>query len=244
MTGNRISSTRTAFCALIVFFLAFAPFAGSEGRDVFFRDDFIDLANWKPMFFPKINKHTIYTIDREGAESFLKAASDASASGLVLRKEFSVYEHPGARWRWKVSGVFPAADPRTKEGDDYPIRVYVLFRYDPAKATFGQRVRYGFAKAMYGEYPPHSSLSYVWAGKKPETSVYPNPFAGEAMMIALESGSEKAGQWVDEEVDILSDYRRAFGQDPPAGATLALMGDSDNTGGRGTAYIDFIEVFR
>ncbi|GAB4483470.1 MAG: hypothetical protein OHK006_04510 [Thermodesulfovibrionales bacterium] len=239
-----MKTRRAAFGLALALILTTAALAGGKARTVFFRDDFTDLSGWRPLTFPKIGKHTVYSIEQEGSESYLKAESSASASGLVLAKDFPVHEFPRARWRWKVSTVFMQADPHAKSGDDYPIRVYVLFRYNPAQATVGQRIRYGLAKAFYGEYPPHSSLSYVWAGKASVTGPYPNPYAAEAMMVPLEAGDEKAGQWVDEEVDIRADYRRAFGHDPPPSAGLAVMSDSDNTGGSATAWLDFIEVFR
>lgn len=56
-------------------------------------------------------------------------------------------------------------DPKEKTGDDYPLRVYILFSYDPARATLGERLTYGAAQAIYGQYPPHSTLNYVWTGR-------------------------------------------------------------------------------
>jgi hypothetical protein len=61
-------------------------------------------------------------------------------------------------------------------------------------------------------------------------------------MIPLESGSKKVGRWVDETVNMREDYGKAFGENPPAKASLAIMNDSDNTGEHATAYIQFIEV--
>jgi hypothetical protein len=45
-------------------------------------------------------------------------------------------------------------------------------------------------------------------------------------------------------VNVLDDYRRAFDEDPPAVARLAVMSDSDNTGEQAISYIDYIEVYR
>ena len=42
----------------------------------------------------------------------------------------------------------------------------------------------------------------------------------------------------------LEDYRRAFGEDPPAEASLAIMNDSDDTGQSAVSFVEFIEVFR
>ena len=63
-------------------------------------------------------------------------------------------------------------------------------------------------------------------------------------MIVLESGSENAGKWIEEEVNIVKDYRRAFGSDPPHEASIVIMNDSDDTGEGSVSYLDSIEVYR
>jgi hypothetical protein len=55
-------------------------------------------------------------------------------------------------------------------------------------------------------------------------------------MIVIESGSDKLNQWIAEKRDIAADYRKAFGEDPPAISGIAIMTDSDNTGESATAW--------
>lgn len=205
---------------------------------------FYDLQNWRPLVFSKIKKQTVYSIEKDNDRSYLKAESNASASGLVLKKEFNVYEYPRVKWRWKVSNVYQKGNAEEKSGDDYPIRVYVIFRYDPDKASLGKRLKYGLARTLYGEYPPHSSLTYIWESRKQNRRVITNAFAEESKMIVLEAGREKVGRWQEEEVNIVTDYEEAFGSSPPPVASLAIMNDSDNTGEGAVSYIDFIEVFK
>jgi hypothetical protein len=50
--------------------------------------------------------------------------------------------------------------------------------------------------------------------------------------------------WVEEDVNIVRDYREAFGSEPPPVASLAIMNDSDDTGERAVSFIDYIEVYR
>jgi hypothetical protein len=213
-----------------------------EEGEVFFREDFEDLDGWEPLQFPKIKEHTEYAIELSGGESRLVAVSNSSASAIAYTKEFDVYEYPRVRWRWRISNVYEKGDAATKKGDDYPMRVYIMFTYDPSKASFGRRIKYGLAKTLYGEYPPDSSLNYIWANRKYEEKVLTNAYADQAKMILLQGGPEKSGEWQDEEVDILEDYRLAFGKDPPARARIAIMNDSDNTGESSVSEVDFIEV--
>ena len=216
----------------------------AEEDSVFLHEDFNDLQNWKPLFFPKIKRHTQYTIEKNADRSYLRAESNASASGLILKKEFNVFEYPKLKWRWKISNVYLKWNAEEKSGDDYPIRIYVIFKYDPDKASFGQKIRYGFAKAIYGRYPPQSSLTYIWESRAHNKRIITSPFAREAKMIILESGDDNAGKWLQEEVNIVEDYRKAFGNTPPSIASLAIMNDSDNTGEKSVSYVDSLEVFK
>jgi hypothetical protein len=67
-------------------------------------------------------------------------------------------------------------------------------------------------------------------------------YAEEAKMVILEAGEDNAGKWLQEEVNIVEDYRDAFGNMPPSIASLAIMNDSDNTGEKSVSYVDFIEI--
>jgi len=231
------------FIAAAVILPAATPSYSQNGK-VLIREDFDTLQNWRPLYFPKIPAHTRYTTGTNEGEAFLVARSAGSASALVYKEHFNVYEHPRARWRWKVSNVYENVDPQKRSGDDYAIRVYVLFRYDPETAGVMDRVKYGLARKLYGEYPPHSTLNYVWANIGGQGRIITSPYTDRAKLIALEKGAEKAGTWQLEEVDILHDYRTAFGADPPPAATIAIMNDSDDTGQGSVSYVDFIEVFK
>lgn len=61
-------------------------------------------------------------------------------------------------------------------------------------------------------------------------------------MIVLRAGTAQLGTWLEEKVNIVDDYRKAFGTDPPAIASLAIMNDSDNTGEASTSSMDYIVV--
>jgi len=215
-------------------------------RDVLLREEFTSLDAWRPLTFPKITRHSVYSIATNAGQSgfWLKAESDASASGLVWKTQYDVYAYPHLRWRWRVENVYAKGDATKKSGDDYPIRVYVIFAYDPQTASLGKRVKYGAAKAIYGEYPPDSGLNYVWESRETPAEVVVSPYTDSMMMFLKEKGAAKVGQWVEEEADVLADYRQAFGKDPPHSASLAVMNDSDNTGEKSISFIDWIEISR
>jgi hypothetical protein len=213
-------------------------------QKILFRENFDSLAQWEPLTFPKIKTHSTYTLVREGGKSVLKAESRASASAIVYRRTFNIYENPRLSWRWKVDELPDRGNPKDKSGDDYPIRVYILFQYDPADASLAERLIYNATKVIYGKYPPHSTLNYVWTGAAIPERIITSPYTEKARIILLEKGRERVGRWVEESVNVLDDYRRAFGKDPPSTAGLAVMSDTDDTGASAVAYLDFIEVGR
>jgi hypothetical protein len=135
-----------------------------------------------------------------------------------------------------VENLLNKADVTRKEGDDYPARIYVAFAYDPDRASLGQRVKYEAARLIYGEYPPHSGLNYIWESKAPPGTSVPNPFTDRVRMIVVDSGPARVSQWVEHERNIYQDYKKAFGEEPPLISGIAIMTDADNTQESAVAY--------
>ncbi len=219
--------------------LMFLP--GISMGDGLFRESFESLGAWEPLTFPRIEEHSTYRITDTDAGSVLRAESEASASGLVSKQTINIYEYPRLSWRWRVDNIYSNTNVESKDGDDYPVRIYVLFDYDPDKASFRQRVQYRAARLIYGEYPPHSTLNYVWASAVDAPDTYPNPYTDRARMIPLQRGAEHVGEWKEQTVHIVEDYQRAFGEDPPTMARIAIMNDSDDTGEAAVSYVDWIK---
>jgi hypothetical protein len=233
---------RRFLVTVLVFFLVFT--ALGQDKDVFLMETFNDIEKWEPLLFPKIPKHSTYKITADGTNSILETKSDASASGLIYKNTFNVNDFPKVKWRWKTSNTFRAGNAKSKKGDDYPIRIYIIFEYNPSEAGFGLRAKYSLAKTIYGEYPPHTSLNYIWANREHKERIIVSPYTKRSVMIKLQSGNDSTGIWIDEEIDILKDYEEAFGKTPPKTASIAIMNDSDNTGESATSYIDYIKIFK
>jgi len=229
---------------LFIFSLLLLPFPllPAMAGQVALHEEFATLDNWEPVTFPKIARHSSYEARQTATENYLVAQSSSSASAIRYIHEFDVYRYPVVKWRWKVDNVYARGNLLEKAGDDYPLRVYVMFKYDPDKASFGEQVQYGLAKIVYGAYPPHSSLNYIWASREEEQGIHTSPYTDRARLLVLRAGSFAVGEWLEETVNILDDYRKAFGAEPPASASIAIMNDSDNTGEAATSYMDYILV--
>lgn len=191
---------------------------------------------WKPLTFKKIEKHTTYTLVKDGGATVVKAVSEASASGLTREVKINLKEYPVVQWRWKVANVLKNGDVSKKEGDDYPARIYITFEYDAGKVSFFKKAQYETVRLIYGQYPPLGAINYIWESKAPKGTVVPNPFTDQVKMIVVESGASGLNQWVSEERNIYEDYKKAFGEEPPMISGVAIMTDTDNTGESATAY--------
>jgi hypothetical protein len=176
-------------------------------------------SKWVEKFF---EGRTQYKVTREDSQLCIKATSRASASGLYYKTKYDPKDYPILTWRWKVDHVLSKGNALRKEGDDYAARVYVIF---PSLAFWRTR-----------------ALNYICANKLPQGEAVPNSFAANAIMIAVESGPERTGQWVDEKRNILEDYRRYFGKEPPKAGAIAIMTDTDNTGENATAWYGPIRI--
>ena len=159
---------------------------------------------------------TDYRIVQEDGRTVLKAHAKGAASGLTKKLKFSPQTYRYLKWNWKVSGTIAQGNEKTRQGDDYAARVYVVF---PGRFFWQMR-----------------ALNYIWANKLPKGEFVPNAFTSNAMLLAVESGPSKAGQWVTEQRDILADFRKVFGEDPPEAGAIAIMTDTDNTGAEATAW--------
>jgi hypothetical protein len=191
---------------------------------------------WKTLTFKKIDRHTTYTLVKEGNTVVIKALAEASASGLTREIKINSKEYPIVQWRWKVSNILKKGDVHKREGDDYPARLYITFEFDASKLGFFEKVKYETVKLLYGQYPPLGAINYIWESKAPIGTIVPNPYTDRVKMIVVESGESKLHQWVNEERNIYEDYKKAFGEEPPMISGVAIMTDTDNTGETATAY--------
>lgn len=173
-----------------------------------------DLNGWQTKVF---SGKTSYALRKEDGRTVLRADSHAAASGLYRETSIDLRRTPILNWTWKVDNILTGNDERTKAGDDYSARIYVVF----SGGAMFWRTR---------------AINYVWSNKQPVGSNWLNAFTSNAGMIAVESGVSRTGQWIQINRDVLADYRKIFGEEPGAVDAVAIMTDTDNTGAAATAW--------
>ena len=203
----------------VFFFVLASPAFGAESK-VIIVDDFENGLSsvWTIKSFVGFSD---YSVVAEKGNNVLAATSAATASGLFFEKEIDLKSFPIISWRWKIDQTVPGGDVRSKEKDDYPARIYIVF--------------------PHWFYPKTRSINYIWANRLPVGEIVPSPYTANSQMVAVRSGDAEAGIWFEERRNVYEDYRRIFGEEPRLVGAIAIMTDSDNTKTSAQAWYDDIQ---
>jgi len=190
---------------------------------------------WQEYSLPG-KRSTQYRASREGDRLIVQA--DAQASASMLRRKLHI--EPGrvgtVQFSWRVASLIAKADLRESDVSDSPVRLVFAFDGDPGRLSARNRMLFELAQAITGEAPPHATLMYVWDNHAAPESVIHSGRTDRVRKIVIESGSGQCGRWLTYQRDLLSDFRKAFGEEPGALIGVALMTDADNTGTRASGH--------
>lgn len=165
----------------------------------------------------------------------VEAIAHRSMSVLVRPVTVNLDATPFLCWRWRVDASIAAADIRSKTGDDYAARIYLMYRVADDHLGFATRTKLALARAVRGNQVPDAAINYVWDNRSPVGTMVPNAYTDRAMMWVLRSGDADAKRWVSERRDVRQDFKRAFGYLPISLYAIGLATDTDNTGSSATA---------
>jgi hypothetical protein len=204
-------------------------------------------APWAVEQFDKSVAPTKYRLRQWDGVNAVEASAEHSMAVLVRPVDIDLAATPVLCWRWRVDSTIAKADIRTKAGDDYAARIYLMFRVDPKNLGFGVRTQLALARAVRGASVPDAAINYVWDHASPVGTVVPNAYTDRAMMWVLKTGDAEAGRWVGERRDVAADFRKAFGYPPARLFGVAVATDTDQTGGSakaGFAELHFVAADR
>lgn len=206
--------------ALLIAFPATAP---AEGTISLFGGPQGGIDTWRHITLSGTTLYEDVTLD---GRSVVRATADNSASMLLRRVDVDPNNCRHISWSWRVDQVQPRANLFTKANEDVAASIYLLFG-SPKRLRFGGKV---------------PTLRYVWTSSHHEReAVVDSPFApGIERSIVVQSGTDRTGQWITEHRDVVTDFTRAFGVDPPGGIhAVALFTDNDQTGEPALAYYEW-----
>ncbi|NOQ63934.1 MAG: DUF3047 domain-containing protein [Methyloprofundus sp.] len=172
------------------------------------------LDDWQHKSF---KDYTDYRIVTQNKQSVLQAQSTAVASSLYKEVRIDLHKTPYLNWAWRVDKKPVIKDEKSKAGDDYAARIYLIVK----GKWFWQT----------------QALNYVWANHSPKNTSWENPFAGDnVMMLAVRSESDKTQHWYSEKRNVLADFKQQFGDDFQFIDAIAIMTDTDNSAGSALSY--------
>jgi hypothetical protein len=163
---------------------------------------------------------TIYSIGEYKGRLGLKALSNNTASGLVLKKQIDLTKTPYLSWSWLVEKQLLELEERSKSGDDFTARIYVVI---DGGLLFWRT----------------QSLNYVWSSNQEKGLVWNNPFAGSNVkMISIQGKASKTGHWYEEKRNVYQDLINTLGDKGSEEENrkaykyidiIAIMTDTDNS---------------
>ena len=174
-----------------------------------------DLSHWHERAYKGKTKYEIVSID---GTNVLRASTDNSASVILHEIDIDLFKTPFVNWRWRVENVFSNnINEQSKEGDDYPARIYLL-------------ASDGFAAWEV------ISVNYVWSSNQKQETEWTSAWSSKSKMIAVRSGEAQTGRWLNEKRNLREDFKRLFDRDVDIITAVAIMSDSDNYHESATSY--------
>ncbi|MFK7816750.1 MAG: DUF3047 domain-containing protein [Gammaproteobacteria bacterium] len=173
----------------------------------------MNMKDWENKSF---EGETLYTIKSEKEKFFLYAKSTQSASALYKKIKVNIHETPFLNWSWRIDQALPTLNEKTRIGDDYAARVYVVFKtgFTPLSAK---------------------ALNYVWSSNDQSEGYWPNAYTDKAIMVPLRSNRDETNTWQNEKINIKEDLLKYFDKPPKYIDGIAIMTDTDNSQGIASA---------
>jgi hypothetical protein len=174
---------------------------------------------WKQVKFGKL---TDYRIATENSNACLRASADVSASALATKVDIRPAPEMTIRWRWKISSCPAGGSENTLATFDHTARIFVAF------------------DTLIG---PPRTINYVWANQAKTNSIFDHPSSSRSRFIVVESGNEKAGEWLLEHRNLKKDWQTLFKSDSmPKIVGVGVFTDSDGTHTSVTGWYDDILI--
>jgi Protein of unknown function (DUF3047) len=162
---------------------------------------------------------TIYRIESENGNHFLRARADNKAVQLGLEHTFDPKTQPRLKWRWRVHQIPKGADERVSGKHDAAAQVYIIFDNQTRPRV----------------------VKYTWSSSLPVGTQFTSPLYSLNKGIVRRSGQPQGSRWYEEEVNFLEDFKKLFGAEPGKVQGIAILTSSDATKTTAAAdYDDFV----
>ena len=179
---------------------------------------------------------SVYRLATEDGNTFIKADAYRSSIQIAKQVQWNIYRHPVVSWKWRARSLPPGGNEEFGRTNDSAASIYVIFirRRMPLLPVNAQ---------------PINVIKYVWSTTLPvgkslnKLKEKLGMVIYEGRFLVLRSGASQLNQWITERRNVLDDYRRLFGKNPPGNPVMiAILTDSNATNSHAAADYDDIVI--
>jgi len=151
----------------------------------------------------------VYTVREEGGKRFLAALSRGLGIQAAKEREWDLGAYPVLVWEWRPREFPRGGDERESATNDSALAVYMLVPHSRIRGP--------------------KAVKYIWSEKVP-VGTHLTSNMGLTQVRVLRSGAAGKGEWTEERVNALEDYKKLFKEsETPKPAGIAVLTDSDDT---------------
>ena len=150
----------------------------------------------------------VYSVNADGNRHYLHAASQGLGIQAAKQYEWDLTTYPILAWSWRPVEFPKGSDERKDKTNDSALAVYAVFPHTQWSVK---------------------SLKYIWSAVVPGGTQLTSS-RGLTKVRVLRSGTEGAGGWTEERVNVLEDWKALFdGKEIRKPAGIAVLTDADDT---------------
>ncbi len=180
-------------------------------------------SNWEKYSFT-LEENTS-TIKRYDDNNILKVVSNDSATGYWRDLNIKTQKSTKLSWYWRTNTILKDINQKSKFGDDYVGRMYVIF--NNSTSFFDPNLK---------------AICYVWGANLSQYEKFNSPYSENIKIIVLKNNRSKINTWFKENRNLYNDFEDAFGEPPSNISGVAFMVDTDNSDSNCTTWFDNISL--
>lgn len=198
---------------------------------------------WEHLEYLGKARNRVFT-ERDGAKGVVRMESLGSVSSLITFPDVPLQDYPCLVWRWKVNRAVGMAMEDRKDRNDAAARVRIIFGGKGEVSAAGRDGVVKLLETMGVQIPPMEppgfKVDYIWGNRAQAGDFLAYPGSSYHKVFVLRSGNRQAGCWRWEKRDIVEDFRRSFGTEPPGITAVLILSDTDHTNEGVTAWFGSI----
>jgi len=154
-----------------------------------------------------------FAVVKDGDVSAVRFRSNNASFSLQKEVKVDLKQFPVLIWKWKVTKLPAGADFRKPKADDQAAQLFVAFTKS-------------------------KSIVYIWDTNAPQGLMEDTTpvFFMHVKVVVVRSGPAETGKWIAETRNVYEDYKKLFGEEPPAVSGMRLQINSQHTGTSAESY--------